>query len=78
MVLLLLILKIRPNAGECMYLGERENLKLDKIRAISILSSSMAKFCPRQTLGPTPNGIYTCGWVQAPAVPLANLSGLNL
>jgi hypothetical protein len=29
-----------------MYPGEREKEKLDKMRAKSILSSSMAKFCP--------------------------------
>ena len=64
--------------GPWVYLGEREKAKLDKMREISILSSTVAKFCPRHTRGPTPNGMYRCGNLQAPVIPFSNLSGLNL
>ncbi|KAK7826734.1 hypothetical protein CFP56_031965 [Quercus suber] len=46
-------------AGECLYLGDKEKEKLDTIKARRILSSAMAKCCPAQMRGPTPNGMYT-------------------
>ena len=61
-------------AGECIYFGERETEKFDKSRAIKILSSAMAKFSPRHTRGPTPNGMYKYGSLHAPVIPFANLS----
>lgn len=65
------------SAGEWTYLGERENENLDKIKDISIFSSTRAKFWPRHTRGPTPNGMYMYGSLHAPVIPFANLLGLN-
>ncbi|KEH34532.1 transmembrane protein, putative [Medicago truncatula] len=42
-IVFLLLAGLHGLASVCMYLGEREKEKLDKIRAKSILSSSIAK-----------------------------------
>nr|GMD14144.1 Os12g0119175 [Ipomoea batatas]GMD17431.1 Os12g0119175 [Ipomoea batatas] len=53
------------------------NEKLVRRAETSILSSTMAKCCPTQSLGPNPNGKNECCSLQAPLTPLANLSGLK-
>ena len=63
--------------GECLYSGDKEKEKLDKMRAKRILSSVRAKFWPRQYRGPTPKGMNACGCAHEPLTPLANLWGLN-
>lgn len=45
---------------------------------ITIFSWTSAKFRPKHSRGPRPNGTYACGYLQAFDTPSTNLSGLNL
>ena len=68
---------VNLNAGECRYAGERVKVNLERMRDKITFNSTMANCWPTQVRIPIPKCIYACGILQAPRIPLANLSGLN-
>jgi hypothetical protein len=68
---------VSRNTGACRYLGDGAKENLVSRRASTTFSSTIARFCPMQVLGPCPNGMYMCAGLHATATPLANRSGRN-